>query len=65
MTLGAYDFVRQCLRPVRMCLDNHFDGNKDSFLEFWAGKEKAFSFTNFVSKCKGEDDCNPHVKDQS
>ena len=53
LTTGGYDFVRQVLRPVRLCLDNHFDGSKTDFLAHWGKIDQNFSFTNFVSRCKG------------
>jgi hypothetical protein len=50
----AYDFVRQCLRPITMCLNNHFNGDKVKFLNHWirAGDQR-FTFTNFYSACSG------------
>lgn len=51
-TENARNFINKTLNPVTQCLENHHDGDMDSFIKTWGDN---FSYSRFYTKCKGKE----------
>jgi hypothetical protein len=49
MTTAAQNFMNKTYKPVQRCLESHFEGNHEAFVECWSAN---FPYSRFNEKCK-------------
>jgi hypothetical protein len=56
LIVAASNFVNKTLHPILVCLENHHNDDKQSFIRKWTEGRRDIPFSRFFQKCRGKPD---------